>query len=312
MGSDGFRKIRVDSAMELYRKYIDPGQLDKLTEAQPNMGVNVLNVGHNIHPANKDYPDTNHPNAYFFNWKEGRVLKEYQLVYIASGSGVFEAKQVGKVSVEPGSVFLLFPDIWHTYNPVREEGWEEFWVGFDGPYAEYLMKQECFNPNSPLIHMGFNTEFMNIFMKLIETLKLEGIAFSQVASCLTVQLLGLVYASALLKEKPQNRKENIINNIRFKFHDHPFEEVSLEELAAQHNVSYVWFRKAFKEVTGISPGQYLLNLRLEKACEMLKAPDKSISEIAFSTGFISEFHFSKIFKKKIKVAPSHFRKQFSK
>ena len=54
MRSDGFRKIRVDAAMELYRKYINPGQLDKLTEAQPNMGVNVLNVGHNIHPANKD------------------------------------------------------------------------------------------------------------------------------------------------------------------------------------------------------------------------------------------------------------------
>ena len=298
--------------MELFRKYINAQRLEKLNESQPNMGVNVLNVGHNIHPANKIYPDTNHPNSYFFNWKEGRVLKEYQLVYIASGSGVFEAKQVGKVNVEPGSVFLLFPDIWHTYNPVFEQGWEEFWVGFDGPYAEYLMKQECFNPDKPLIHMGFNTEFMNIFVKLIETLKLERDAFSQIASCLTVQLLGLVYASALLKEKPQNRKENIINNIRFKIHDQAFENISLEDLAAQHNLSYVWFRKAFKEVTGISPGQYLLNLKLEKACEMLKDSDKSIADIAFETGFISDFHFSKMFKKKMKVAPSHFRKHLPK
>jgi AraC-like DNA-binding protein len=295
--------------MELYRKYFNAKQLEKLAETQPNWGVNVLNVGHNIHPANKNYPDFNHPNPYVFNWKEGRILKEYQLVYIASGSGVFEAKQVGKVSIEPGSVFLLFPDTWHTYNPVKEQGWEEFWVGFNGPYAEYLMKQECFNPNSPLIHMGFNAEFLNIFTRLIETMKLEGTAFCQIASCLTVQLLGLVYASALLKEKPQNRKENIINNIRFKIHDNLFDEVSLKDLAVQHNVSYVWFRKAFKEVTGISPGQYLLNLKLEKACELLKKSDKPISDIASDAGFISEFHFSKMFKKKIKMAPSLFRKR---
>jgi len=298
--------------MELFRKYINARQVGEPSEVQPNMGVNVLNVGHNIHPANKDYPDTNHPNSYFFNWKEGRVLKEYQLVYIAAGSGVFEAKQVGKVSVEPGSVFLLFPDTWHTYHPVKEQGWEEFWVGFNGPYAEYLMKQECFNPNNPLIHMGFNTEFLHIFMRLIDTVKLEGTAFSQIASCLAVQLLGLVYASALLKEKPQNRKENIINNIRFKIHDNLFEEVSLEELALQQNVSYVWFRKAFKQVTGISPGQYLLNLKIEKASHMLTESDKPISDVAFDTGFISEAHFSKIFKKKMKMAPSAFRKRFRK
>ena len=295
--------------MELFRKYITTQQLEKLSVSAPSMGVNVLNVGHNIHPADKNYPDVNHPNPYFFNSSNGRTLKEYQLVYIASGSGVFEAAQVGKVNIEPGSVFLLFPDIWHTYEPDRKQGWEEYWVGFDGPYAEYLMQQECFNPNSPLIHMGFSTEFLNIFVRLIETFKLEGTAFPQIASCLTVQLLGLVYASALLKEKAQDRKENIINNIRFKMHDNFLDEISLKDVAAQHNVSYVWFRKAFKEVTGVSPGQYLLNLRLEKACDMLRRSDKPVSDIAFEAGFISEFHFSKMFKKKMQIAPSLFRKK---
>jgi transcriptional regulator GlxA family with amidase domain len=81
----------------------------------------------------------------------------------------------------------------------------------------------------------------------------------------------------------------------------------MEELAAQHNVSYVWFRKAFKEVTGTSPGQYLLNLKLEKACQMLNETELTISEVAYLTGFVSEYHFSKIFKKKIKVSPSRYR-----
>jgi len=298
--------------MELFRKYFSIQQLEVLSKMQPNWGVDVLNVGHNIHPPNKNYPDTNHPNPYCFNAKEGRRLKEYQLVYISSGSGVFEAEKVGKVAVEPGSVFLLFPDVWHTYTPAMESGWEEYWVGFTGVYADYLMMQECFDPNNPLIHMGFNTEFLNIFTKLIAIMKAEEKTFVAMASCLTIQLLALVYASALLKEKPQNRKEHIINNIRYKIHDSDFDEISLEALATKHNVSYVWFRKAFKEVVGISPGQYLLNLKIEKACKLLQESEKAVVEIAFETGFISEVHFSKMFKKKMNITPSVFRKQFKK
>ncbi|HWV74178.1 MAG TPA: AraC family transcriptional regulator [Pseudosphingobacterium sp.] len=294
--------------MDPYRKYFSSEQLQELVEMQPNWGVNVLNVGHNIHSAHTSYPDKNHPNHYVFNWKKGRMLKEYQLVFIAAGHGSFKTEHLGEVPINPGSVFLLFPDTWHTFRPLEKSGWEEYWVGFNGPYAEYLMGQDCFNPNFPLIHMGFNLEFLDIFIRLLETLKGEGIAYCQIASCLTIQLLGLTYAAALLKKSPQNRKEHIINNIRFKMHDSLHTNINLDELAAQHNVSYTWFRKAFKELIGISPGQYLLNLKLEKSCKMLKESELTISEIAFATGFASEYHFSKIFKKKLKMAPSLYKR----
>ncbi len=295
--------------MNPYRKYFSPKQLKELVEMQPNWGVNVLNVGHNIHAAHKNYPDNDHPNRYFFDWKKGRVLKEYQLVFIADGRGTFETEHIGEVPINPGSVFLLFPDTWHTFKPLKTHGWEEYWVGFNGPYAEYLMQQECFNPHFPLIHMGFNTEFLDIFTRLLETLRGEGVAYCQIASCLTVQLLGLAYAAALLKASPQNRKEQLINNIRFKMHDNLDKHINLDELAAEHNVSYTWFRKAFKEVIGISPGQYLLNLKLEKTCKLLKETDLTVAEIAFAAGFMSEYHFSRIFKEKLKISPSQFKKQ---
>lgn len=295
--------------MDPYRKYFSTKQLKELVEMQPNWGVNVLNVGHNIHPAFKNYPDKDHPNHYFFDWKKGRILNEYQLVFIAEGRGTFETEHIGEVPINPGSVFLLFPNTWHTFKPLTDSGWEEYWVGFNGPYAEYLMQQECFNPRFPLIHMGFNTEFLNIFTRLLETMKGEGVAFCQIASCLTVQLLSLAYAAALLKASPQNRKEHIINNIRFKMHDNLDKHINLDELAAEHNVSYTWFRKAFKEVIGVSPGQYLLNLKLEKTCKLLKETDLTVAEIAFAAGFMSEYHFSRIFKKKMNISPSLYKKE---
>jgi AraC-like DNA-binding protein len=295
--------------MQLYRKYFSE-QIIASESDQPNWGVDVLNVGHNIHPANTAYPDKAHPNTYSFDWEKGRILNEYQLVYIASGCGIFEAEHIGTVSIRSGTVFLLFPGIWHRYKPLDESGWEEYWIGFKGHYPEYLMKQECFNADNPLINIGFNNEFLNVFNHLIDALKLEVNTVQQILSCYAIQLLGIVYASALLKEKPQSRKEDIINNLRYKIHENWSKPLHMEELANQYHVSYIWFRKAFKEIAGVSPGQYHLNLKLEKACHMLVDTNLSISEIAYLTGFVTEFHFSRIFKKKMVLSPSKYRKEF--
>jgi AraC-like DNA-binding protein len=298
--------------MQQYRKYFISEQAIDSGSTQPNWGIDVLNVGHNIHPANALYPDKAHPHAYALDWEKGRVLNEYQLIYIASGSGIFEAEHIGTVSIKSGTVFLLFPGIWHRYKPLDKTGWEEYWIGFKGHYPEYLMNQDCFNANNPLINIGFNNEFLNVFNNLINALELEVSTVQQILACYTIQLLGIVYASALLKDKPQSRKEDIVNNMRYKIHENWATPLQMEELAKQYHVSYTWFRKSFKEITGVSPGQYHLSLKLEKARQMLADTSLSISEISYLTGFVTEFHFSKIFKKKMELSPSKYRQEFKK
>lgn len=293
--------------MDTFRKYIK-AEVD--TDLQPDWGVNILNVGHYIHPAGTLYPDSQHPDAYFFKWSEGRVLSEYQLVYIAAGKGVFEAQSIGRVEINPGTLFFLYPGTWHRFKPDIATGWSEYWVGFEGHYADHLMNQDCFNPDQPLLHMGFNAEFINIFIQLIDTIKYGGLGSRQLAACLNIQLLGLVYASALLKTQSHNRKTQLINNIKYCIHENLNKDISPEELAANHNVSYAWFRKAFKEITGQSPGQYQLNLKIQKACRMLYETDLSIAEVAFQNGFDSEYYFSRIFKNKMGKSPSVYRKEF--
>lgn len=294
--------------MDTFRKYINPG--NDPDSIQPDWGIKVLNVGHYIHPSGKVYPDPVHPDGYFFDYAKGRVLSEYQLVYIASGTGNFEAEFIGQVSVQPGTLFFLYPGIWHRFKPDANTGWTEYWVGFEGHYATHLMNQDCFSPEHPLIYMGFNAEFINIFIQLIDTIKFEGIGSKQLAACLTIQLLGLVYASALLKVKSSSRKAQLINNIKYSIHENLNKDISPEKLAANHNVSYAWFRKAFKEITGQSPGQYQLNLKIQKAAKMLLETDMGISEIAYQNGFESEYYFSRLFKAKMDLSPSRYRSDF--
>lgn len=293
--------------METFRKYIKGTEPNS---SQPDWGITVLDVGHYIHKAKVDYPDQHHPAEYIFDWSEGRILKEYQLVYIAAGKGIFEAESIGEVEVNPGTLFFLYPNIWHRFKPNFDTGWTEYWVGFEGHYANHLMNQACFNPEKPLLHMGFNAPFIDIFIQLIDTIKFNAPGSKQLAACLTIQLLGLVYASALLKAQSGNRKTQLINNIKFSIHENLNSAISPEELAGNHHVSYAWFRKAFKEIIGQSPGQYQLNLKIQKACRMLHDTDLSISEIARLNGFESEYYFSRIFKNKMSMSPSNYRKEF--
>ncbi|RZJ58122.1 MAG: AraC family transcriptional regulator [Hymenobacter sp.] len=293
--------------MQEYRKYFSPSQLQRLIETTPSWGVDVLTIGHYVHREHQPYPDPHHPTPYHFDWQRGRVLPEFQLVYIAGGQGVFESATVPPTLVSSGTAFLLSPHTWHRYRPDAGTGWEEFWVGFRGHYAEYLMRQDCFDPQQPLIRVGFHTELLSVFTRLIATSRREGVAYQQIAACEVIQLLGLVYASALVENTYQSREEQVAQQACCQIQAEWAAPIDFEALARRFNVSYGWFRKAFKTVMGVPPGQYQLNLKLEKACQLLRETSLPITDICFTSGFESTFYFSRIFKKKLAMTPSEYR-----
>ena len=83
-------------------------------------------------------------------------------------------------------------------------------------------------------------------------------------------------------------------------------EIKNDELAKICNVSTVYFRKLFKNITGTSPIAYTHNIRIEKAKEMLKSDYGTISDIAQSVGYPSIYDFSRAFKKHTGISPSKY------
>ena len=82
-----------------------------------------------------------------------------------------------------------------------------------------------------------------------------------------------------------------------------------EEIASRLGLGYSWFRRMFKEYTGVSPAQYQLQQKLLKAKELLTSSSMNISEIAYSLKFENAGQFSTFFKKKEGVTPSEFRER---
>ena len=86
-------------------------------------------------------------------------------------------------------------------------------------------------------------------------------------------------------------------------------KITLQELANISNMSKSTMRRRFTEVTGISPIDYLLKLRLEKSVTLLISTRMSITDIAFSAGFEDSNYFARQFHKFTGFTPSKLRKQ---
>lgn len=254
------------------------------------------------------YPPQEHPSEYFFNWDSGRILQEYQLIYITEGTGIYENKH-GKFQVKPGSVMVVLPNEWHRYRPTRTTGWTENYVGFNGKIAKKILKHAVFSSKQPVLNCGIREEIIDTYLKIYDLVEKERPGFQQIASGMVVKLLGYIVSFQKRKEFSGKPIAKVIEQVRFLMRQNIEMEFNMEDLAKQHHVGYSYFRKMFKKYTGVSPAQYHLQLRIIRAKELLISTDKTVSEIAFQLGFQNIYHFSMLFKKKTGLSPTEFRKK---
>lgn len=87
-------------------------------------------------------------------------------------------------------------------------------------------------------------------------------------------------------------------------------EISIKEIADMCNVSEIYFRRLFKEYSGVSPIEYIINSKISRAKKYLKYENISIGNIAELCGFESAAYFSRLFKKKTGDSPIRYREKF--
>ncbi|HLZ85736.1 MAG TPA: AraC family transcriptional regulator [Puia sp.] len=280
-----------------------------ISEEDQHWGLSILNAGSTRIAADQEYPYRQHPSDHYFTWNKGRVLDEYQVIYIVGGQGSFESTHIPETVVHSGTVILLFPGEWHRFRPAKGTGWDEYWVGFRGEVADNLVKRKFFEASAALLPIGFSAELAGLFSAILDQTRTEQPGYQPVASGILLHLLGCVFSlnkqrSFEHAEEIRNRMEHAIMLLRDKID----EDIAIRDIAAQLNVSYAWFRKWFKLYTGLAPHQYVIQLKIEKAKALLADSGNSIKGIAYQLRFEHPLYFSKLFKEKVGVSPEGYRK----
>lgn len=277
------------------------------TKTDMHFGVYVNTVGFQSIKAGEHYPLKDHPSGYFFNVSKGRVLQEFQLLYITKGAGSFTSDCTPAQPLVKGSLLCLFPGQWHTYSPSEKMGWNEYYIGFNGPVAELWFRQARITADNPVLKVGFNADLVKLFQQAIEVANSGKNASQQCLSGIVMHILGLIcYVSSnrifeedSISQKIERSKIIMIENL--------YKNIDVEELAENLNLSYSWFRKVFKDYTGYAPAKYFQELKIKKAEDLLMRTSHSVKEISYMLNYKSAEHFFSLFKKKTGFTPLEYR-----
>lgn len=243
----------------------------------------------------------------FFNTQKGRVLREYQFVYITKGRGVFASENTPEKPLCRGRLIVLFPGQWHTYHPYRQTGWNEYYIGFEGPVIDNLMKNGFLSKDNQVLEVGLNEELVSLFSRALEIAEADKISSQQYLAGIVLHMMGMILSVSKNKIFEIGDIDQKIEQAKIIMNENVFNNIDPEELAMRLNISYSWFRKVFRDYTGYAPAKYFQELKLRKAKQLLLSTSQSVKEISFMLAYKSTEHFFASFKKRTGFTPLEYR-----
>jgi AraC-like DNA-binding protein len=271
------------------------------------LGMVCTTAGEIYVPPNTAYPPNKNAHPLVFrNVAEGRTLPEFQLVYISGGKGVFCAEDESR-EVTSGSVLLLLPGVKHFYKPLPETGWHEYWVGFVGAFFNGLVSQGILLKERLLFKIGLHEYILSIFSKIFEEVRLQRPLYQIKVGSLIFSLLAEILSYERRKDHP-SYSQQITEKTKYLIETNIDSEIDMTSIAQTIGVSASRLNEIFKTYTSMTPYQYYIQIKIDKACRLLEQENISIKEAAFKLGFKDQYYFSRLFRQKTGVTPSKWKK----
>ena len=248
---------------------------------------------------------TNTP-FYFSTDSRGRRL-DYYFMYITDGE--LQCQLNGQVKLLTAGTVLIFPPAYryvYTHSPTSEICY--YYAHFTGGEAEALLNRYGLSDYPFLKNIGKSQRIISYFDQLFSAISKKDEYFEQECALKLGSIL-LHLAKRIRNADPKSEEHSLNRSLDY-LHTRFQEPINLEMLANLENLSVSRYCAVFKKHYGISPIQYLIGIRIENACELLKSTDISIQDCAHSCGYANEYFFNRQFKKHTGIPPSKFRAQF--
>ena len=259
-------------------------------------GLHVTGVGCHVEPPGQRRPARNQPP---------RVLRDYCLIYITDGHGSYKGHDSNWRRINAGDVLALFPGIRYHCHPSPETGWTERWVHFNGDLANQWCMHDVLCVDTPVLRVGVRNEVTEGFERLMEIARAASPFANQMQAGVAMEILALVLKFHQDRFLHSRQATPIVEAALGYVRKNWAQEINFEALARKLGVGHRNFRRLFQEATGVAPHQYLLNFRLNQAKRLLGS--LPVAEVAARVGFSDPLYFSRLFKRKVGVAPSRWR-----
>jgi AraC-like DNA-binding protein len=258
-----------------------------------------------------------------------RRLLDYLLLYVQEGECLVEVEGEECVLAD-GDFCLIQPNTLHSlrgrtntitpyvhldlfYNPRREEGFPtrggQVSLSSHSHLVQLRLRDLDWLDVPVTLAPAHPVQFRSTLLRMVEIWQL-GDAISRLeANHLAMSLFLAIFKQYGRYQPGQSRHPHSLNWVSAYLSFHIGEPLSVADMARRANLSPSRFSAVFRERFGMSPHQYLLALRIEQAQALLHTSDLPLWKIAEACGFADVHHFSKAFKRIVRVSPGAYRRE---
>ena len=231
-------------------------------------------------------------NSDMAKWGRGR-RNLYILHYVIDGEGYYNGRLVRK-----NEGFLIRPMKEAKYHPNQSNPWKYFWISFYGTAADEICQKHIITDDGDIFAYDFRSELTDFISSL----------FSDESAISELEALAHFYRIISRHNSERHSYKNRYveeakNYAKLNFH----RPLTVCELASLQKISDRYLYNLFIKYEGISPKQYITNIRIQNAKILLESGNCSVSEVAASVGFPDVLTFSRFFKKQTGLSPKEYR-----
>lgn len=243
----------------------------------------------------------------------GPAIRDHYLIhYILNGKGVYDDGK-NMYSLRKGQGFLICPEILTYYQADERDPWHYVWVGFHGLQAEHYLYQCGLSKESPIFVYDHNNDIQYCFQKMMESKQ-----FSRGRENYLLGHLHLFFSYLIEEAHRQGREltkegeEDYYVKKAVDFVEKGYSrKITIQDMADHVGLHRSYLYTLFKQTLHLSPQEFLIKFRINKACELMRKEDLPIGYIAHSVGYEDPLLFSKIFKKVIGKSPSQYQQELN-
>ena len=242
-----------------------------------------------------------------YSWGPG-IRDHYLIHHVLAGRGTLE---VGgeRYLLEPGDTFLTVPNTTIHYFADQQDPWEYVWVGFGGVDARQLVEQTDFSPRCPVARQFAPQQIAGLLTDIYDDYGTAPWSRVAITGRLYLLLSFLIQNSRLVRTGNPALRQDCAQAAAAYMMSHYERPMTVEELAEFMAVSQSSLYRSFRERYGKSPKHFLLEYRIQRACELLRRGGLSVREIAYSVGFEDPLYFSRVFRQLKGVSPRQYSRE---